>query len=74
MTKKYNKTYKKNYKKMDLRNSLSNFNFDMIHIIHKMLVLIKNHMNYLKDNIFEFSLKKYNRLLFFLKNNFFQNI
>ena len=25
----------------------------MIYIIHKMLVLLKNHLNYLKDNIFE---------------------
>ena len=37
----------------------------MIYIIHKVLVLIKNHLNYLKDNIFECFLKKYNRL--FLK-------
>ena len=37
----------------------------MIYIIHKILVLIKNHLNYLKDNIFECFLKKYNRL--FLK-------
>ena len=33
--------------------SLLNLNFAMIHIIHKTLVLIKNHMNYLQDNIFE---------------------
>ena len=37
---------------MDLRVSLLNFNFTMIYIIHEILVLIKNHMNYLKDNIF----------------------
>ena len=59
---------------MNLRISLLNFNFVMIHIIHKILVLIKNHMNYLEDNIFEFFFKKYNRLLFFLKINFFHNI
>ena len=53
------------YKKLDLRISLLNFNFAMIYIIHKILVLIKNHLNYLKDNIFEFFFKKYNRLLFF---------
>ena len=58
-------------KKMDLRISLLNFNFVMIHIIHEILVLIKNHIKYLKDNIFECSLKKYfyfynkRRLLFF---------
>ena len=32
----------------------------MIYIIHKILVLIKNHLNYLKDNIFKFFCKKYN--------------
>ena len=49
----------------DLRMSLLNFNFVMIHIIHKILVLIKNHLNYPQDNIFEFFFKKYKRLLFF---------
>ena len=53
---------------MDLRVLLLNFNFVMIHIIHKALVLIKNHMSYFKDNISEFLFKKYNRLLFFYKN------
>ena len=43
--------------------SLSNFNFVMI--IHKMLVLLKNLLNYLKDSIFECLLKEYNRLLSF---------
>ena len=32
--------------------SLLNFNFAMIYIIHKMLVLLKNILNYLKDTIF----------------------
>ena len=59
---------------MDLRISLLNFNFAMIYIIHKLLVLIKKHLNYLKDNIFEIIFKKYNRLLFFLKKYFFHNI
>ena len=36
----------------DLRMSLLNFNFVMIYIIHKILVLFKNHLNYLNDNIF----------------------
>ena len=49
---------------MDLKISLLNFNFAMIYIIHKILVLFKNHLNYLKD-IFKFFLKKYSRLLFF---------
>ena len=52
--------------------SLLNFNFVMIYIIYKILVLLKNHLNYLKDNIFKCFLKKYNRLLvFFKKINFF---
>ena len=59
---------------MDLRISLLNSNLVVIHIIHKILVLIKNHMNYLKDNIFEFFLRKYNRLYFLKKLFFFHNI
>ena len=55
----------------DLRMPLLNFNIVMIHIIHKTLLLIKSHLNYLKDNIFEYFLKKYNRLLFSLKKKFF---
>ena len=35
--------------------SVLNFEFVKIYIIHKILVLIKNHMNYLKDNIFEWT-------------------
>ena len=38
----------------------------MIYIIHKMLVLLENNLNELKDSIFECFLKVYNRLLFFL--------
>ena len=55
----------------DLRISLSNFNFFMIHMIYKVLVMIKNHLNYLNDNVFECFFKKYNRLLLFLINYFF---
>ena len=36
------------------RMSLLNFDFVMIYIILKILVLLKNHLSYLKDNIFEF--------------------
>ena len=32
---------------------LLNLNFAMIYIIHKMLVLLKNHLNYLKNSIFK---------------------
>ena len=56
---------------MKLRNSLLNFNFAMIYIIHKILVLIKNHVNYLKNNICEFFFKKHNRILYFKKHIFF---
>ena len=37
----------------DLRILLLNFGFVIIYIIHKMLILLKYHLNYLKDNIFE---------------------
>ena len=37
----------------DLRMSLLNFSFVMIYIIHEMLVLLKFHLNYLKDSIFQ---------------------
>ena len=55
----------------DLKMSLLKFSFIMIFTFYKILVLIKNHLNYLKDNIFERFFKKYNRILFFLKK-FFQ--
>ena len=43
--------------------SLLLFSFAMIYIIHKILVLFKNHLNYLKDMILECFLKK--RIAFF---------
>ena len=46
-------------------DSLEDFNFVMIHVICKVLVLLKNHLNYLKGNVFEFFFKKYNELFFF---------
>ena len=55
----------------DLKMSLLNFSFLMIYIINKMLVLLKNHLNYLKDNIHECFFKEYNRLLFFFFQYFF---
>ena len=59
----------------DLKMSLLNFSFGMIYVIHKLLVLLKNHLNYLKDSIFECFFKEYNRILFFKKNiNLFHNI
>ena len=46
----------------DLKMSILNFNFVMIYIIHKMLVLLKNNLNYFKDSIFECFFKEYIRL------------
>ena len=51
----------------DLKKSPLNFSFIMIYTIHKVLLFIKNHLNYLKDNIFECFSKEYNILLIFLK-------
>ena len=39
----------------DFKKSLLNFSFIIIYAIHKILLWIKNHWNYLKDNIFECS-------------------
>ena len=41
--------------------ALLNFNFVMIYRIHKILVLLKNHLNYLKDSIFKCFFKEYNK-------------
>ena len=46
----------------DLKMSLLHSNFVMIYIILKMLVLLKNHLNYFKDSIFECVSKEYNRV------------
>ena len=37
----------------DLEMLILNFNFAMSYIIHTILVLLKNHLNYFKDSIFE---------------------
>ena len=47
---------------MDL---LKDFKFVMIHIIRKILALLKTYLNVFIDNIFECFFQKYNRLLFF---------
>ena len=46
----------------DIKMSLLNFNFVMIYIIHKMLLLLKNHVNCLRNSIFECFLR---RVIFF---------
>ena len=56
----------------DIKMSLLNFNFVMIYIIHKMLLLLKNHVNYLRNSIFECFLR---RVIFvLLKKAFFLNM
>ena len=50
--------------------SLLNFNL-MVYIIHKFLVFLKTHLNYFKNNIFEYFFKEYNRFFFFFKKTFF---
>ena len=49
----------------DIKMSYLNLNFVMIYIVHKFLVLLKNYLNYVEDNIFECFFKKYNRFLLF---------
>ena len=46
----------------DLKMSLLSFNFAMIYIVHKKLVLLKNHLNYQKDSTFKCIFKDYHRL------------
>ena len=55
----------------DLKKSLLNFSFIMICTIHKILVLIKNHLNYLKDNVYECFFEKYITHFYFFKKNYF---
>ena len=59
----------------DLKMLLLNFNFAMIYIVHKILVLLKNNLNCLKDNIFEWFLWSIIEFFFFVcKLTFFHNI
>ena len=51
----------------DLKTQFLNFNFVMIYIIHRILVLLKNNLNYLRESIFECFFKEYNKLLIILK-------
>ena len=56
---------------MDLRISLLNLSFAMNYIIHKILVLIKNRINYFKDNIFKCFLRSIIGFSFLKKLFFF---
>ena len=47
------KKYVKNRLFKDLKMSCLNFNFLMIYIVHKILVLLKNYLNYLQDYLKE---------------------
>ena len=46
----------------DLKLPLLNVNFVKMYIIHKVLVLLKNLLNHLKDGIFELFFEEYNKL------------
>ena len=46
----------------DLKLPLLNVNFVKMYIIHKVLVLLKNLLNYLKDGTFELFFEDYNKL------------
>ena len=50
----------------DLQMSLLIFNFVIVYLTHKKLVLLENHLSYLKNSIFKCFFKEYNRLLIFL--------
>ena len=58
---------------MNLLKNL-NFNFTIIYIIHKTLVLLKNNLSYLRNCIFEYSFKEYKGPSFFKKKGFFHII
>ena len=58
----------------DLKMSLLNFNFAMIYLIHKILVLLQNHLNYLKDNISKCFLRIIINFYFLKKCFFSQHI
>ena len=47
----------------DLKMPLLNFRFIMIYTVQEILLLIKNNLNYLKDNIFECFFREYKMLL-----------
>ena len=50
---------------------MSLLNFNLVMMIHKMLVLLENYLDYLKDSIFECFFKEFHRLLFKKKKIFF---
>ena len=50
---------------------MSLLNFNLVMMIHKMLVLLENYLDFLKDSIFECFFKEFHRLLFKKKKIFF---
>ena len=65
-----NKLFQKIIKKLleDLRTSLLNFKFVMIYIIHKMLVLCRNNLNFLNIIFWNAFLRS---VIDFFKNKYF---
>ena len=57
-----------------LKMSILNFSFFMICVIHKMLALLKNNLNYLKDSILNAFLRSIKNFNFFKKIIFFDKI
>ena len=70
MKEKYKKKINKKIDLLDVYSHL-NFKFVMIYIIHKMLLLIKNHLHYLKDSILNAFSMSIIDFYFLKKNNFF---
>ena len=59
----------------DLKISPLSFNFILIYIIHKMLVLLKKYLNYLNDSICKYFFEEYNIHFCYPKiYHFFYNI
>ena len=63
MKKGYKKIIRNRYTRR-FKNSTFNYNFVIIYITHKMLELLKNHLNFMKDSITKCFFKGYNRRSF----------
>ena len=63
MKKGYKKIIRNRYTRR-FKNSAFNYNFVTIYITHKMLELLKNHLNFIKDSITKCFFKGYNRRSF----------
>ena len=63
MKKGYKKIIRNRYTRR-FKNSTFNYNFVIIYITHKLLELLKNHLNFMKDSITKCFFKGYNRRSF----------